>query len=420
LKNAYIISTGTELVRGSTADTNSIFLSRRLIELGINVTGKSVVGDDARVIRNTFENALTAADIVIASGGLGPTHDDLTKKIACEVMRVKTEIVTVELDRIKEFFASRRRPMPESNIKQAMFPPEAVILKNERGTAPGMYLKQDSKLLILLPGPPHEMGNMYLQEVEPRLIDEYQLCGTGDVSRIIKVFGPGESQLEEMLKDVMENQQGYSAALTVKQGEIHIGISIDSIDSKGVVNRQEMLEEITDRIKKLIGNNIIGFDEDTLVKKTAALLQKRGKKIALAESCTGGLLSKMITDLPGSSDYFWGSVISYSNEAKRVFLGVKDATLNKFGAVSRETAEEMAGGIVARSGVDIGVAVTGIAGPSGGSDEKPVGLVYIAVMYNGSCTVRELRFGGKRDVIRIISAKTALDMVRRKLAAEEA
>ncbi len=416
MKTAFIVSTGTELLLGTTADTNSIFLSRRLTELGIKVQGKAVAGDDAGDIKSAFAYGLTAADMVISSGGLGPTNDDLTKDMACEVMNCQVVLVDEELERIKDYFSKRGRSMPDSNVKQAMFPPEAIILRNERGTAPGMYLKKDAGLIILLPGPPHEMKSMYLKEVEPRLVAEYGLEETGDVSRIIKVFGPGESQLEVILGELMENQQGYSMALTAKNGEIHIGIQVYGEDIK---ERQYRLDEITLKVREKLGNNIFGVDKDTMLEITASSLKRQGKKIALAESCTGGLLAKMFTDLPGSSDYFWGGVTSYSNEAKQLFLGVKEETLNNYGAVSQETAEEMVRGLVNIAGTDVGAAITGIAGPSGGSDDKPVGLVYIAVMYNGQCTVKELRFGGQRDMIRALAARTALDMVRRRLEAEE-
>ncbi len=416
MKTAFIVSTGTELLLGTTIDTNSIFLSKRLTELGIKVQGKIVVGDDSRDIKCAFETGLASADMVISSGGLGPTNDDLTKDMACEVMNCQAVLAAEELERIKDYFSKRGRPMPESNVKQAMFPPEAVILRNERGTAPGMYLKKDTRLVVLLPGPPHEMKSMYLKEVEPRLVAEFGLEETGYVSRIIKVFGPGESQLEVILGELMEKQQGYSMALTAKSGEIHIGIQVYGEDIR---ERQHKLEEITRKVRGKLGNNIFGVDEDTMLEITASSLKRQGKKIALAESCTGGLLAKMLTDLPGSSDYFWGGVTSYTNAAKQLLLGVKEETLNKYGAVSFETAEEMARGLVNIAGTDVGVSITGIAGPSGGSDDKPVGLVYIGVLCNGSYTVKELRFGGQRDMIRALAARTALDMVRRRLKAEE-
>lgn len=409
---AYIVSTGTELMLGTTVDTNSIFLSASLTRLGIKVLGKIVVSDDEGDIRCAFKTGLALADMVICSGGLGPTKDDLTKDIACEVMNCQAVLVAEELERVKGYFSKRGRPMPDSNIKQAMFPPEAVILRNQRGTAPGMYLKKDDRLIVLLPGPPHEMKSMYIQEVETLLAVEYGLLETADVSRIIKVFGPGESQIEVILGELMEQQEGYNMALTAKSGEIHIGIQVFGTNLK---ERQQKLEDLTQQVKEKLGNNVFGVDQDTMLEITASGLKRLGKKIALAESCTGGLLAKMFTDLPGSSDYFWGGVTSYSDEAKQVLLGVKAETLHRYGAVSSATAEEMVRGLVSIAGTEVGISITGIAGPSGGSEEKPVGLVYIALMFDGNCTVKELRYGGQRDMIRMLASRTALDMVRRKL-----
>ncbi len=413
---AYIVSTGTELLLGSTSDTNTEFLSRRLSQLGIHIQGRITAGDEGGAIRSAFEYGLERADMVISSGGMGPTGDDLTKAMACELMNCQPVLVQEEVERIQAYFARRGRYMPPANIKQAMFPPGAVILRNERGTAPGMYLKNGSKLIVLLPGPPHEMKTMYLKEVEPRLRVDYGLDDQGSVSRTLKVFGPGESQVEMLLGDLIEKPQGYNMALTVKAGEIYIGIQVN----QGLANQQQKLDEITEKVKEILGRNIFGMDNDTLPEVTVSLLKRQGKRIAAAESCTGGLLAKMLTDLPGSSDYFWGGIVSYSNEAKQVLLGVKEELLDRFGAVSPETAEAMVRGLLVRSGTEIGVAITGIAGPSGGSEGKQVGLVYIAVMHNGRCTIKEMRFGGQRDMIRMLAARTSLDIVRRILQAQEA
>ncbi|NLO22645.1 MAG: competence/damage-inducible protein A [Syntrophomonadaceae bacterium] len=413
---AYIVSTGTELLLGSTADTNSLFLSQRLTELGIKVEGKVIVGDDGRDIREAFEQGLRRADMVISSGGLGPTNDDLTKDMACRVMNCQAVLVEEEAERVKAYFMKRGRPMPPSNMKQAMFPPEAVILKNDRGTAPGMYLRKDSKLIALLPGPPHEMRSMYLNELEPLLISDYALSKQSSAHRIIKVFGPGESQVEVILGELIEKPQGYNMALTAKAGEIHIGIQVFEQEQ---TRRQQRLDEITAQVKARLGPHVFGIDQDSLLNTTVSSLIQKGKTIAVAESCTGGLLSKILTDLPGSSAYFWGGVVSYSNEAKQRLLGVSRDVLDNFGAVSRESAEAMVRGLVDRSGTDLGAAVTGIAGPATGSEEKSVGLVYIAVLYGNSCTVKEVRLGGQRDMVRTLAAKSALDTVRRILMAEE-
>lgn len=413
MKKAYIISTGTELLLGSTLDTNSVYISERLHEIGIRVIGKSVVGDNENTIKQAFNNAMELADIVISSGGLGPTFDDLTKTIACEVMNTRLELRDEEVAKLKDFFTRSHRQMPEINLKQAMFPPEAIVLKNPIGTAPGMYLDMNNKVIALLPGPPREMKEMYQNQLEPLLKKDFQLDKNKAAVKTLKVLGLGESQVEEILADIIKNPAGCSMALMAKAGEIHIRVTAEGCN---VEHSENILAQLTDKIINLLGNYIYGFDDDTLQQITSQMVRDSGKKIAFAESCTGGLLSKMITDLPGSSEYFWGSVISYSNGAKVKLLGVKEQTLDTFGAVSEQTAREMAFGIINKSGADIGAAITGIAGPDGGTPEKPVGLVYIAVAEARECKVKELHFVGPRDAVRVLSAKSALDMVRKHLA----
>lgn len=411
MKKAYIIATGTELVTGSTPDTNSVYLAQKLDELGIKVVGKSVVGDTREFIKKAFITGLNMADIVIATGGLGPTLDDLTKEVACEVMQLKMEIIDEELERLKDFFARRNRPMPEANKKQAMFPREALRLKNEAGTAPGMYLKQNGKVLILLPGPPHEMALMFDNEAVPLLIKDLGASVCKTERRIIKVFGIGESQVEEKIADIIQNPGGVSVALLAREGEVHIRLTAEGEDRE---NSKAIMNDISEKIEARLGDYIYGYDEDTLPSVIAELARERGLVMAFAESCTGGLLSKMITDLPGSSEYFWGGVVTYSNEAKRKILGVKGDTLEKYGAVSEETAKEMLMGVLSLSGADIGAAITGIAGPGGGSETKPVGLVYIAAGSKKHNQVIKMNFAGNRGVIRTLSAKTALDLIRRE------
>lgn len=408
---AYIISTGTELMLGSTVDSNSVFLSEKLSAAGIKVIGKSTVGDSEEYIRTAFENGVKMADIIISSGGMGPTSDDLTKEVACAVMGSEMVVFDAEVQRLQDFFKKRNRSMPECNLKQAMFPRDAQILKNTRGTAPGMYLKKDGKAVILLPGPPREMRNMFINEVEPLLKQDFPAVNL--VARqTIKVLGPGESQVEELLGELMHNTEGYSLALLAQEGEVHIKITAEG---KDLTDSQDTLAGISSQVTERMGKNIFGYEEDKLEAVIGDLISQSGKKLALAESCTGGLLGKMITDIPGSSNYFWGSATSYSNDAKIKLLGVNPDTLDKFGAVSSETATGMARGIIEKSGADLSLAITGIAGPDGGSEEKPAGLVYIALADAASCRVKEMRFVGSRDAVRVLAAKTALDFLRRYL-----
>lgn len=409
---ACIISTGTELLLGSTIDSNSLFLSQKLSDLGLRVITRFTVGDNREQIANAFQNGLKMADLVIASGGLGPTLDDLTKEVACEVTGCGMELVEEEVVRLKDYFAWRKRDMPEINLKQAMFPPEAIRLRNLKGTAPGMYLRKDGKVLVLLPGPPREMQAMYLEEVKPLLKKDFNLNEKLAATKTIKVIGPGESQVDEMLLDVINNPHGCSLALLAKDGEVHIKVTAEGENSQ---HSQQILQEISGQIEAIMGKYIFGYNEDSLAGAVAELLVNRGKTLALAESCTGGLLAQMITDIPGSSRYFWGSVTSYSNEAKISLVGVNKETIELYGAVSPQTAEEMARGIVKKSGADFGLAITGIAGPDGGTRDKPVGLVYIAVADKSDCTVKEMHFAGAREAIRMLSARTALDLLRRRL-----
>ncbi|NLB89144.1 MAG: competence/damage-inducible protein A [Syntrophomonadaceae bacterium] len=410
MKKAYIISTGTELILGNTMDTNSVFISQSLGLIGIKVIGISVVGDSQEHLKNAFELGLKSADIVIASGGLGPTRDDLTKEVACEVVGATLKLNEEVANHLQEYFSRRNKEMPNSNLKQAMFPSEAIILDNPIGTAPGMYLKKDDKVIVLLPGPPKEMKKMFNEQVKNRLVEEFNLTHNLSATKTIRVFGPGESQVEEMISDVIENPRGCSIALIAKEGEILVKVTAEG---KDIEDSKRILQEIVDEICRKLGKYIYGFDDDELYTIVPTMLIDNNLTLALAESCTGGLLSKYLTDKAGSSKYLWGSVISYSNESKEEILGVANQTLSQYGAVSRETAEEMSRGIKKLSGASLGLAITGIAGPDGGSEEKPVGLVYIALASDTGVFCKEMRFVGDRTGIRTLAAKSGLDMIRR-------
>lgn len=412
MKKALVVSTGTELLLGTTVDTNSIYLSERLEDIGIKTVVKSIVGDQRESLQRTFRQGLEWADIIISSGGLGPTRDDLTKEAVCDVLRLDMEIRKEELVNLKDFFAVRSREMPECNVKQAMFPREAEVLHNSVGTAPGMYIEFDGKIVVLLPGPPWEMKSMYVSEVEPRLIKKYNLSKNHVVRKTIKLIGIGESQIEQLLPSITDDTDGCSLALLAEAGEVHIKITSEGTNTG---DSQQMVKIIARRIEEKLGNYIYGYDNDSLSSVVAGLLQEQQKTVSLAESCTGGLLSKLLTDVAGSSGYFWGSVISYSNEAKRKVLGVKGKTLSLYGAVSEETAIEMAEGIMKLAATDLGIGITGIAGPGGGSETKPVGLVYIGVAGKQHTGVQCFKFIGSRTTIRTLAAKFALDLLRKEL-----
>lgn len=410
---AYLISTGNEILNAEYADTNSVFLTHKLNDLGVLVVGKCTVADEPQSLRQAFRLALVSADMVISTGGLGPTFDDLNRYIISELLGIKLEKRQEELEKIRAFFAARQINMPPINEKQAFFPEGAEALANNNGTASGIYLLHDGKLVVMLPGPPKEMEPMYIQELEPRLKRDFNLENCHRPALTIKTIGLSESQVEENLSDLINEYQSlFNISLLAKDSEIHIKLQY--------INRYEQTAEdvflpIIKKVKQLLPGRVFGFNQDTLVARCKELLLEQKKCLSTAESCTGGMLSKMLTDLPGSSKFFWGSICTYSNDAKVQLLGVKKETLIYFGAVSRETAQEMAQGMLNVSGSDISLAITGIAGPGGSTEKKEVGLVYIALADQRGCLVKENHFPGDRQEVRIRAAKTALDLLRRRL-----
>lgn len=415
MKKAYIVSTGTELLLGNTADTNALFISRELSVLGFRVIGRSTVGDNREMIKNALRTGWELADLVFCTGGLGPTADDLSREAAGEVLQLPLILDDAELTRIRDYFTRRRKEMPESNRKQAMFPAGAVVLKNRVGTASGFMVSNNEKTFVLLPGPPHEMEVVFKEELEPKIRGCMGDDGEVMLSRTIKVIGPGESQVESMIADVMENPEDCSIALLAVGGEVHIRVTRAAVKTEA----EKAVNSVVNRLRKGLGDNIYSEGQETLPGLVIRLLGSKGHTIALAESCTGGMLGKMLTDISGSSTVFWGGVISYSNESKTRILGVSEETLNRNGAVSPETAREMAQGIRKLAGSTIGISLTGIAGPEGGTSEKPVGLVYLGMATEKGEQSRELRLMGRRDSIRTIAAKSALDWLRRTLERRE-
>ncbi|MDD4775803.1 MAG: CinA family nicotinamide mononucleotide deamidase-related protein, partial [Syntrophomonas sp.] len=334
MQRAYLISTGHELLSGATVDSNASFLTARLLDMGLQVTGRSTVGDDRDALERAFAAGMATADIIISTGGLGPTFDDLTKMVACDIMDCQLELRPEEEQRLRRYFDARHRPMPEINLRQAMFPPEAAVLYNAIGTAPGIYLRKNDKILILLPGPPREMTRMFLNEVERRLQADCGLDNRPIGKRTIKIMGLGESQVEERLGNLLDVPADMAVALLAVDGEIHIKLTLTNSSKR---TGHDQLGALSGSMAELLGHHVFGYDNDTLVTRTAELLLERQSTLAVAESCTGGMLGKMITDRPGSSRYFWGGVISYSDQAKQLLLDVDAAILANHGAVSAET-----------------------------------------------------------------------------------
>lgn len=403
---AEILCVGTELLLGDIVNTNAPVIAQGLASVGINVFHQSVVGDNDARLKVALQEALSQCDCVITTGGLGPTYDDLTKETAAELFGRKMVLDAPSLERIEAFFARINRPMTDNNRKQAMMPEGAVILPNENGTAPGVLLEQDGKRLILLPGPPREMRPMFRNQVLPILA---QLTGTTLVSRSVHIFGVGESAVEDQLRDQMLSLHNPTLAPYAKDGEVQLRVTASAENQSAAY---ALIDPVVDRICAQFGDHVYGVDIGDLQTAVVRALNKKHLGLATAESCTGGLISKRITEVSGSSSVFHCGICSYANEMKESLLGVRHETLAAYGAVSEQTAAEMAEGVRKLSGADIAVSTTGLAGPGGGSAQKPVGLVYVGVSSKKFRTVLRLMlgrgYGEEREYIRTVAASNAL------------
>lgn len=407
IKNAEILCVGTEILIGDIVNTNAAYISGRLASLGINQYHQGVVGDNPERLKKFLKDALDRADVVILTGGLGPTYDDLTKETVAELMGREMELHQESFERLKEFFASRNIEMTENNVKQAYMPKGCIVLQNNCGSAPGAIIEniEGTKAAIVLPGPPREMKPMFEESVVPYL---ESLSDSLFVSKNVNIFGMGESKVESILIDMMKNSTNPTIAPYATDGEVRLRVTAKA-------ETKEIGEKLCDGlIEKLydteVGKYIYGIDttpEQALVKKLA----ESNMKIAVAESCTGGLVTGRITSVSGSSAVLDGSVVSYANEIKAKLLGVEQDILDTKGAVSEECALQMADGVRKLMGADIGISITGIAGPTGGTPEKPVGTVYIAVSTKNmqKCEKLTLRNNG-REYVRNVSAKNVLHL----------
>ncbi|MBU5226658.1 competence/damage-inducible protein A [Clostridium senegalense] len=404
-----IIAVGTELLLGDILNTNAQYLSRRLSELGIFCYHQSVVGDNPQRLKETYELAFKRADLVITTGGLGPTKDDLTKEISFEFFRKESVLHEESLKRIEDRFEKMGREMAKNNIKQAYFPKDAIVLRNDNGTAPGCIINENNKILINLPGPPKEMKPMFENSVVPYLSNFQKVVLT---SKVLRVIGIGESAAEEMISHIIENQTNPTVAPYAKDGEVTFRITATAENEN---KAKELIVPIEEELKEIFKENLYGEGDDTLEDVLGKFLVENNLTVSTAESCTGGLLGAKLINYPGISAVFLEGAITYSNDAKMRTLGVKEETLKEFGAVSSETAKEMAEGIAKRCGARIGISTTGIAGPGGGTDEKPVGLVYIGVYIDGKVSTKKLNLLGNRQQIRNRATQCALDFLRRKL-----
>ena len=410
IKSAEILCVGTELLLGDIINTNATFLSQRLAELGISVYRHTAVGDNPARLKAALADALENADLVITSGGLGPTYDDLTKETVAEYFGAEMELDAHSLGRIEGYFKRVGRVMTDNNKKQAMMPRGAVIFDNDYGTAPSLAIsnENETKTVIMLPGPPSELVPIFREKIIPYLRERSDRVL---VSRNIHIFGMGESMVESKIEDIMKNSTNPTVAPYCKEGEVRLRVTA-SAENEDIA--KAMCDEIIEKIAATeVGEYIYGVDIDSLERAAVEFLRARGLTLAFAESCTGGLVAKRITDVAGCSDVFMGSCVTYANEAKMRVLGVKAETLEKYGAVSAETAREMARGARERIGSDVAVSLTGIAGPGGGTQEKPVGTVYLAISTKNGEEVRKLSLSSmrSREYIRMVSASNAFDMV---------
>lgn len=402
-----LISVGTELLLGNIVNTNAAYLAEKCADLGLSCFYQSVVGDNEERLAAVLKTALERSDIVILSGGLGPTEDDLTKEVSAKVMGRKLAMHEPSRKRIEEYFISRNMELTENNWKQAMMPEGAIAVNNENGTAPGVIIEDREKKVVLLPGPPNEMIPMFEKSIMPYLAGK-----DSEViySQTVKICGVGESKAETLIKDMIDSQGNPTIATYAKNCEVHLRVTAKATGEK---EAKKLVKPVVKELKNRFGPCVYTTNADiTLEKAVVDLLIANKLTVSTVESCTGGMLAARLINVPGVSDVYKSGYITYSNKAKRRILGIKKGLLEKKGAVSEEVAKEMAKGAAAISRAEVAVSITGIAGPGGGTEEKPVGLVYIACDVCGKIKVRKCNFRGNRAKIRETAVSSALILMR--------
>lgn len=406
---AEIITVGTEILLGDILNTNCRYLSRELAAMGIEMYYQITVGDNEERLLKTLEESLNRSDIVICTGGLGPTEDDITKEVCAKYFGYELELHKPSLDAMIERFKHMNRVPTKNNEKQAYFPKEAYILKNDNGTAPGCIMEKEGKMIVVLPGPPREMESMFENYVKP-----YLSKLTDDVieSEVLRIIGVGESKVENDILDIIDSQTNPTIATYAKGYECTLRITAKA---KSVEEAKELIKPMSDEMKRRFGQSLYATGETSIEEVVSKMLVENNLKIAVAESCTGGMVSASLINYPGISSVFMEGCVTYSNEAKMKSLGVKKETLDVYGAVSDECAKEMASGVAARYNTNIGIATTGIAGPDGGTDEKPVGLVYFGIYINGKVISKKYVFNGDRQGVRERATRTILNDLRLEL-----
>jgi len=410
MQTAEIIAIGSELLTPERTDTNGLWITQRLNEIGVEVKLKTIVGDDEARLEETIRDALKRSDIVITTGGLGPTEDDVTRQVSARAIGRKLVYHTEIEEHLRKRFKNWGREMPEINKRQAYAIEGSEILPNPNGSACGMYVETDGKVLAVFPGPPREMEPMFTDHVLPKLRER-----SGGVlvrRRVLRVSGMGESAIDEAIAPIYGTYKDVQTSILFSKSEVEVHLSAASTDESTAL---ATLDELANKISEKLGIALFAMNGETMEQVIAKLLTTRGETVSTAESCTGGLIARRLTELAGSSKFFMEGAVTYSNEAKVRTLNVKQQTLDKFGAVSSETAEEMARGMRERADTDYAISVTGVAGPDGGSEEKPVGTVWFGLADRSKVKTIKLLFPGDRYLIRWRSSQAALDLLRRHL-----
>lgn len=402
-----IIAVGTEILLGNIVNTNAAYLAEKCAALGLSCYHQDVVGDNEERLSETLKLALSRSDIVLLSGGLGPTQDDLTKEVAAKVCGKELYLHEPSKEAIRQFFAERKLEITENNWKQAMVPEGCIVVENPGGTAPGIIMAENGKHVVLMPGPPGELIPMFERSIMPYLAG---LTNGVIYSQTVKICGVGESKAESMIEDLVDAQKNPTIATYAKTGEVHLRVTSTAPDEK---EAKKLVKPVVKELKGRFGNHVYTTDNDvTLEKAVVDLLMANKLTACTVESCTGGMLSARLINVPGVSEVFKSGYVTYSNKSKRRLLGIKKNLLMKHGAVSEQIAREMAKTAAALARTDVSVSTTGIAGPDGGTPEKPVGLVYIGCNVCGKITVKECHFHGSREKIRESTVAAALSLMR--------
>lgn len=402
-----IIAVGTEILLGNIVNTNAAYLAEKCAALGLSCYHQDVVGDNEERLSETLKLAISRADIILLSGGLGPTQDDLTKEVTAKVFGKELYLHEPSKEAIRQFFAERKMEITENNWKQAMVPEGCIVVENPGGTAPGIIMAENGKHVVLMPGPPGELIPMFERSIIPYLAG---LQSGVIYSQTVKICGVGESMAESMVEDLVEAQKNPTIATYAKTGEVHLRVTATAQDEK---EAKKLVKPVVKELKGRFGNHVYTTDNAvTLEKAVVDLLMANKLTACTVESCTGGMLSARLINVPGVSEVFKSGYVTYSNKSKRRLLGIKKNLLLKHGAVSEQIAREMAKTAASLARTDVSVSTTGIAGPDGGTPEKPVGLVYIGCNVCGKITVKECRFHGSREKIRESTVAAALSLMR--------